>query len=185
MKNLSEKSWREFVIKDIFNIYTGASIPQKDLVCGMTPRITASEHVNGVIGCFTKIENRNYRELTNFISISFLGGVFYHPYTASLDMKIHAVTIPNIQLNRYIGLFLVSALRRSVCYATYGNQISSSDLPKKKILLPVDSLGNPDYPYMEDYMKQKEQQILKPTIEKLCKRLTVNDVLKVVGGVNP
>lgn len=182
MKDFKNRSWGEFVIKDIFNIYTGAYIPQKELVCGMTPRITASEQDNGIIGCYAKQGHKNYRELTNFISISFLGGVFYHPYTASLDMKIHAVTIPNIQLNRYIGLFLVSALRRSVCYATYGNQLSSSDLPKKKILLPVNSLGNPDYHYMEDYMKKKEEQILKPTIEKLHKQLLNSDVVNSLRG---
>ena len=33
---------------------------------------------------------------------------------------------------------------------------------------------------MEDYMKAKEQQILKPTIEKLCKYLIINEI--ITGG---
>jgi len=178
MKDLREKTWGEFVIQDIFSIYTGASIPQKELTQGGTPRITASEHVNGVIGCFAKVTHKNYRELTNFISISFLGGVFYHPYTASLDMKIHAIIIPNIELNRYIGLFLVAALRRSVCYATYGNQLSSSDLPKKKILLPIDSFGNPDYGYMENYMRLHEKKLLEEYMQTIDNKRDTN-----IGGV--
>lgn len=177
MKDLREKAWGEFVIQDIFSIFTGASIPQKELTQGSTPRITASEHVNGVIGCFAKAAHKNYRELTNFISISFLGGVFYHPYTASLDMKIHAIRIPNIELNRYIGLFLVAALRRSVCYATYGNQLSSSDLPKKKILLPMDSFGNPDYGYMESYMRLHEKKLLKMYVQIIDNKNNAN-----IGG---
>ena len=167
MKELNQTKWTEYVIKDIFNIYTGASIPQKELVQGNTPRITASENDNGVIGCFSNSSSKNYRELTNFISISFLGGVFYHPYTASLDMKIHAITIPNLKLNRYIGTFLVAALRRSVSYASYGNQLSSTDLPKKKILLPMDAYGKPDYQYMESYMKKKEDKLLKEYMQQL------------------
>ncbi len=162
MKDFNQTKWSEYVIKDIFKIHTGASIPQKELIQGNTPRITASENDNGVIGCFSNSSNKNYRELSNFISISFLGGVFYHPYTASLDMKIHAITIPNFKLNRYIGTFLVAALRRSVSYASYGNQLSSTDLPKKKILLPMDAYGNPDYEFMENYMREieKKQYIL-------------------------
>ena len=50
-------------------------------------------------------------------------------------------------------------------------------LKRQRILLPVDTNNNPDWAFMEAYMKQKEQQILKPTIEKLCKRLIINDIL--------
>ena len=45
-------------------------------------------------------------------------------------------------------------------------------------MLPLDETGFvPDWQFMEEYMKQKEQNILKPTIDKLCKQLIINNIL--------
>lgn len=47
-------------------------------------------------------------------------------------------------------------------------------------MLPLNKEATaPDWQFMEDYMKQKEQQILKPTIDKLCKQLITNNI---IGG---
>lgn len=54
---------------------------------------------------------------------------------------------------------------------------------KSKLKLPVKSGGTPDWDFMEAYMQQKEQQLLKPTIEKLCKRLISKKLTNVNGGV--
>ena len=43
---------------------------------------------------------------------------------------------------------------------SYGDQLSSTDLPKKKILLPIDEKGEPNYIYMESYMKSLEYEKL-------------------------
>lgn len=53
---------------------------------------------------------------------------------------------------------------------------------KSKLKLPVKSGGTPDWDFMEAYMQQKEQQLLKPTIEKLCKRLISKKLTNVNGG---
>lgn len=160
MSSLNEQKYKTFVIGDIFSIFTGSLLPRGELKSGTVPRITASEINNGVAGTFAPSAHKNYRTLTNFISISFLGGVFYHPYTASLDMKIHAVQIPEYPLNRHLGIFLVSALRRAVSNFSYGDQLSSTDLPKKKVLLPADNNGNPDWQFMTEYMKMHEKKLI-------------------------
>lgn len=165
IKQLKEQTnkkveWKEFKIGDVFEINTGSLLPKTELKDGSIARITATDNNNGIIGFYKKSNHKNYRELTNFISVSFLGSVFYHPYTASLDMKIHAVQVPNLELNRFIGEFLVLCLKRTASYSSYGNQLSSSDLPKKKILLPINTKGNPDFEYMENYIKRIEQEKL-------------------------
>lgn len=175
---LINKEWKEFRCNDVFNIYTGASIPVKDLIQGEIPRVTASETNNGIIGYYEKMNVKNYRELNNFISISFLGGVFYHPYTASLDMKIHAVKLPNRELTKELGMFLVRVIKQTVCRFSYGDQLSSTDLPRQKILLPVDDNGNPDFDFMENYVKEKENKM----VEKYVKYLKTLD--KLGGGNN-
>ena len=53
---------------------------------------------------------------------------------------------------------------------------------KSKLKLPVKSGGAPDWDFMEAYMRQKEQQLLKPTIERLCKRLIEKELINVNGG---
>ena len=158
---LANREWKAFKIGDFFSISTGALLPKEVLKKGKNARLTATDNNNGVFDFYEKMEHKNYREVSNFISVSFLGSVFYHPYSASLDMKIHAVQIPNIELNRYIAGFLVFCFKRMASNYSYGDQLSSTDLPKKKILLPVNSKGEPDYAFMENYMRQKETELLK------------------------
>ena len=157
---LSEKEWREFKIgdKDIFIVKTGAQVPKQNLKKGNTPRISATENNNGITDFHSFNTHKNYREIENFISISFLGSVFYHTYKASLDMKIHSIQLKQTKLNRYIAEFMIIALRRMASIYSYGNQLSSTDILNKKIFLPVTTDNTPDYTYMENYMKVKEQE---------------------------
>jgi len=64
----------------------------------------------------------------------------------------------------------------------YGYKMGTGRLKRQRILLPVDINNNPDWAFMEAYMKQKEQEILKPTIDRLCKQLITNNILG--GGVD-
>ncbi len=162
MFDLSEKTWSEFFIKDLFiteiyknklQIPTGAYINKKNLQGGLIPRITVTSQNNG-IDSFCISNNKNFRTFTNFISVSFLGTIFYHPYTASIDMKVHCLQLKDRALNQYLSLFLISEIKKSIENASYGNQLSSTDLPNKKIMLPVDNNGDPDYEYMEKYIEK-------------------------------
>lgn len=157
MKN--KENWKVFRIDSIFDMFTGASISQDKFNVGSIPRITATDTNNG-IGLFTeRLEDRNYRSFQNFISISFLGSVFYHNYEASLDMKIHGLKIKNRELNSNLAQFIIVCLKNSLPKVNYGNQLSSKDLLTKSILLPVDKNGTPDWTFMEEYVQVKSNQI--------------------------
>ena len=168
---LKNREWKAFQINQLFNINTGSLIPSKELKKGNTARITAKDTNNGIINFYQKNSHKNYRELQNFISVSFLGSCFYHPYLASLDMKIHAIQLKSNTLNKHIGQFIVFCIRRAVNRFSYGDQLSSSDLPKQKILLPITDKGQPDYAFMEAYIRQKEQEKLKEYQAYITKRL--------------
>lgn len=154
--DLKNIQWGEFEIGKIFEVFTGNLLARELLKEGSIPRITATNNHNGIYGFYQRVNHKNYRELTNFISISFLGSVFFHSYTASLDMKIHAIQIPKKDLNKDLAEFIVFCLKRTFSVFSYGDQLSSSDLPKKKILLPINSKGEPDFSFMEQFMRQKE-----------------------------
>jgi len=166
MKKIDTQQWREFRVGDLFEtvkngkqVPTGASIPKEMLrEKGLTPRITVSGVNNGIIGFFDYIgePTENYRVYSNFISVSFLGTVFYHCNEASLDMKVHCLKPLNIILNKYTGQFLVSAIKSSLRQISYADQISSTVLSDLTIKLPASSNNQPDWMFMEKYMQKIE-----------------------------
>ncbi len=166
MFKLGDRNWKPFSIKDIFvtetngkklQVPTGAYIHRDNLACGNTPRITVTSLNNG-IDSFCKSKHNNYRTFKNFISVSFLGTIFYHPYSASIDMKVHCLQLKDKSLNRYLSEFLITEIRNAIVNASYGNQLSSTDLPHIKIILPVDKKGDPDYDFMEQFIKEREEK---------------------------
>ncbi len=181
--NLTNREWREFKINEVFIVSTGSLVPKENLKKGEIPRLTATDNQNGIYDFYEKIEHKNYREVSNFISVSFLGSVFYHPYTASLDMKIHALQISDLPLNKYVAGFLVFCFKRMASNYSYGDQLSSSDLPKKKILLPITKKGNPDYEFMETFMKKKEEDSLRKYKKFVSKRINEIKNFKEVESI--
>ncbi len=173
MKEIDIKQWHQFKISDIFEteivgkklqVPTGSYIAKKDLVDGNIPRITVSGVNNGITGYYSdEIENADYRIFENFISVSFLGTVFYQKGQASLDMKVHCLKPKNVNLNNYIAWFLVSVIRKVITYSTYNDQLSSTVLPNLIITLPskLNEKGEykPDWQCMEDYIKSIEKKV--------------------------
>lgn len=161
VEKLEEKNWKTFKIKEIFETFkgsnglqthTGAYVPKKKLKEGNMPRITVRDTNNGVDG-FYNSNDKNYRVFENFISVSFLGSVFYHQYKASLDMKVHALILKDHDMNKYIAEFLKVMIKMNTQHSSYGNQLSSTDLPNMRILLPIDEDEKPDWEYMERFSK--------------------------------
>lgn len=166
MLNLNDREWKAFSIKDIFitekkkkiQVPTGAYVNKNALSKGKTPRITVTSFNNGVDGYYTSTD-KNYRTFNNFISVSFLGTIFYHPYKASIDMKVHCLKLINRELNKYISKFLITEIKQGISNASYGDQLSSTDMPNKLIMLPITDDGEPDYDFMEQYIKEREDKL--------------------------
>lgn len=163
---LDSVEWKTFKIKHIFEtfrgtnglqVHTGSYIKKNEFKESIIPRITVKETSNG-IDSYVFSENKGFRVFENFISVSFLGGVFYHPYEASIDMKVHALIPIDVKLNKYNAQFLMNSIKNNIKYSSYGNQLSSTDLPRIQILLPIDSKGNPNWKFMEDYIKQEMRE---------------------------
>lgn len=168
MGKIDTSGWKEFRIKDLFEtqkkgnklqVPTGASVPVQDLLeDGATPRITVTGSNNGIFGFYDYCGKNiaDYRVFNNFVSVSFLGTVFYQEGDATLDMKVHCLKPKGITLNKYTGRFLVGAIRASLRESTYSDQISSSILPEMSIKLPTTPDGAPDWAY---YMANLEAKV--------------------------
>lgn len=167
MKRVDTTYWKPFPISKLFvtekngkQVPTGANIPKLELKeKGRTPRITVTGINNGVFGYFDYTGGKpgNYRVYENFISVSFLGTVFYQARESSLDMKVHCLKPLNHNLNEYTGEFLVAAIKAALKNYKYSDQLSSTVLPALELTLPsIDGL--PDWQYMEEYMRKIEQR---------------------------
>lgn len=159
---LEEKEWKPFNISGLFKttkrnskIYmpTGTLIDVDLIKEGKIPRIRVTAMNNGINGITKRINSQNFRTFKNFVSVSFLGSAFYHPYEASLDMKVHCLQFINHKMTVFLGMFIAVAMKQNVIGTNYGNQLSSEDLAKKMLLLPTTDFGDPDYAYMEQYSK--------------------------------
>ena len=171
MLSLNNREWKAFAIKDIFvtlnsgkQVPTGAYIEKKYLHNGNTPRVTVTSTTNGIDN-FWQTCHKNNREFENFISVNFLGDAFYQPYKASLDMKVHCLQLKDKPLNKDLALFLCSMLLNNTKNSNYGNQLSSTDIVDKKILLPIDSSNKPDYAFMEQFIAERESAKRKEYLE--------------------
>lgn len=129
---------------------------------GEIPRISAKSDNNGIIGYFDTKNLANARHFENFITVNFFGtdgGIFYHPYVASVEMKVHTLKIPDIEFNLRTGNFIASALKQSFKGFGYGNQLSSTKLKNLdfKIQLPIKN-GKIDFDFMESFIVELEAE---------------------------
>lgn len=173
-------TWGEFKVGELFETngkktFTGASVNKTKLSDGQTPRITVTEKNNGIYGFYNDIDDANYRIYDKFISVSFLGTVFWHNYRASVDMKVHVLNkIKNIDWSDNIALFLITSIKKGISKFSYSDQLSASKLYELEIKLPLKQGTNPsdysqddiDWDYMESFMSCV-QEVAKERLDNL------------------
>lgn len=202
MNKLDDREWKEFDFCKIFEIKKG--FYNKKPPCpkdGNIPFIGASDSNNGFTGFTTfplieanskigygknepiekKIFSGNAICVTNNGSV---GYAYYQKHRFTCTHDVNPLYLKHHKLNRHIAMFLICCIEQQrVCFA-YARQWRPKRMVKSKLKLPVKSGGAPDWDFMEAYMRQKEQQLLKPTIERLCKRLIEKELINVNGGGN-
>ncbi len=167
-------TWQSFKLGDLFEIYTGSLLSQEDLAKGDIVRISVKSDNNGVYGHFDTLKNKKARHFENFISVNFFGNCFYHPYLASVEMKVHVLKLKNRTLTKRIGLFLANQLNK--CFYgqfTYGTQLSSSKLKHNnfKIQLPLkptaktQTLDDVDFHFMRTLINALMKQAIQGVVE--------------------
>jgi hypothetical protein len=202
MMDLKNIQWAEFMFIDIFEIkngfYNKKPIPSVD---GKIPFIGATQNNNGITEFYTfddiesnskigygkneeiskKIFNGNAIAVTNNGSVGF---AYYqkHDFTCSHD--VNPLYLKNYELNEYIAKFLISAIEmQRVCFE-YARKWRPKRMVKSKILLPVNSNGEPNYPLMEQYIKQKEQSKFGKIEKHISKKIEQVNIFKKVEPLN-
>lgn len=151
---LDETKWKEYYIDDIFTVRAGKRLTKADMDCGSIPFIGATDSNNGITGW---IATPNSSFDRNVLGVNYNGSVvenFYHAYGCVFSDDVKRLHLKNHRDNKYILLFLKTAILQQKSKYTYGYKFNGQRMERQKILLPIREQGEPDYDYMEQYGKQ-------------------------------
>ena len=144
---LNTDEWKWFLLKDLFQLKRGKRLTEYDREKGDIPFVTAGVGNNGV----SEYISNEVELYKNAITIDMFGCAFYRNYTFACDDNILVLT--NDNLNYSSGLFIASIIDRDKYKFAYGRQYRQKSFNKHVIKLPVTPSGEPDWQFMEDYIK--------------------------------
>ncbi len=185
MITFEKKQWSEFRLTQFFRCEKGNQNNMAILTHGTIPLVSAKKCDNGY-KCFVS-ENGKKLFQQDILTINNDGDggagiAYYQPATMALDSHVTAL-IPKLKLNRYHLIFVAACITKQRARFGHGYSLNSNRLRSFKFMLPICDVDEtnplPDWEFIETYMRQKEQEILQPTITKLCKRLIFK---QITGG---
>lgn len=156
---LAPENWKEFKIRDIFNIQKGERLTMIDRTLGDTPLLTASSVDNGVSGFIDyEIFKDKKKIFENKITVDMFCNVFYQEFKYFSDDNIHTLLFKNKEnekyyANKYTNLFFITILKQLSKKYGYGRQVRLKRFKEEIINLPIDKENKIDFQFMENYIK--------------------------------
>jgi len=179
---LKSKDWKEFDLKEIFpKIQRGKRLKKADHQKGKVPYVSSTASNNGVDGFIGNSEGvRTFSDCLSLANSGSVGSCFYQPY--KFVASDHVTKLENPKFNKYVYLFLSSVVSRISEKYSFNREINDTRIKKEKILLPVNKDDNPDFDFMEKFMRDKESKLVAKYKNYIS--LNIND-LNHGGGVIP
>lgn len=150
---MNTDTWKWFSYGEIFDIHTfkGTNILNSNE--GEVPFVSASSTNNGIV----TYVNNEAKESRNKITVARNGSVcsaFYQSkdFCASPD-DIRIFELKGKELNKYIAIFLCTLIEKEKYRYAYGRKFGTKRMLQQTIKLPVDNNNNPDWEWIENYMK--------------------------------
>lgn len=145
------KITKEFILSDIFKCETTKHTILQDTVQGKTPFVSRSTLNNGVDSYVNSDDELLIRG--GCITIGAEGRkAFYQPNDFIAGVKVY--TLRNDNLNYYNAMYICTILNKNIYKYSYGRARVLSSIKLEKINLPYDEqTDNPDWKYMEEYIK--------------------------------
>lgn len=152
--SLNDRVWKQFKVKKLFDVYSGADLPKYSRKEGNIPFVGSSSKRNGITDWIDNSANK-IKYSKNSIGVNRNGSVgytFYHPYLAYFSGDTRFLKLKNQKLTPQLGLFLSTAISQQKKQFGYGFKLGSERLKNLQINLPVNHNGNPDWQFMEEYI---------------------------------
>lgn len=161
VESLDNKEWKTFCIEDVFSVNSGVRLTKDNQKNGNRPFIGSTDSNNGITEF---VSNTNESLDRNVLGVNYNGSVvenFYHPYEAVFSDDVKRLHLKNYDDNKFVYLFIKSAILQQKVKYQYGYKFNGERMKRQSIMLPINSEGEPDYVFMESYMKRKEMEMLK------------------------
>lgn len=156
-RTLSERKWEMFSVKEIIDdIHNGKSYNASDLVVSDTedyiPYVTRTDENNGISLC---VEEKEYVGIERAKAITIgdtTSTIFYQQ--SNFITGPHIIVIRAKWFNIYTASFLIALLNmEKYRYPVFGRAFSKELIQDTLLPLPVNGIGEPDFEFMEEYIK--------------------------------
>lgn len=154
---LSDRKWDYFTLDDIVSsIHNGKSYNASDLVVSDSEEyvsyVTRTDENNGV-SMYVQALDYQGLEKANAITIGdTTATIFFQEH--EFITGPHIIVIRADWLNVYTANFIITILNQEKYrYPVFGRAFTKDLIKHTKVYLPMDKDGNPDYQFMEDYIK--------------------------------
>ncbi|MBP3574590.1 MAG: restriction endonuclease subunit S, partial [Prevotella sp.] len=156
----SEGGTKKFKIGELFTSANGDFDIQKTHLNGRgVDVISSGESNNGVIGK-TDVLARIF--LANTLTVDMFGNSYYHqrPYKIVTHARVFSL-MPiegKFLMSERIGLFLIAKFRFFKQMFSYNNMCSWEKIRQLTIEMPVDKYGDIDFAYIEERVRELEEE---------------------------
>jgi len=150
---LNKKNWKSFLFTEIFEeIIRGKRLKKGDQKFGNIPYISSTAKNNGIDNFISN--SKNTKQFEYCISIANSGSVgasFFHNY--KFIASDHITILKNAKMNKYSYLFISTIAKRLSDKYNFNRELNDKRISRERILLPVNDNNDPDYYYMEQFIK--------------------------------
>lgn len=150
--DLNMSNWKAFLYESLFIITGTKTTPPlvlKDISKGNYPYVTTQATNNGVENFYDK-----YTEIGNVLTIdsAVIGYCSYQKDNFLASDHVEKL-IPKFNMNQYIAMFLTTLINLEQYRYNYGRKCNQHRLKRAVIKLPTTLKGEPDWQFMESYIK--------------------------------
>lgn len=151
---VEEKEWKATKLEDIFEIKPGVRLTSSSMHPGNRPFIGASDSNNGITNF---VSNTNKSLDKNVLGVNYNGSVvenFYHSYECIFSDDVKRFHLKKWNNNKFSLLFMKTLILQQKNKFLYAYKFNEKRMKSQNIILPTTPSGEPDYLYMENYIKE-------------------------------
>jgi hypothetical protein len=150
--SLNTENWQWFKISALFNVYSSQEENAVDRLEGNTPYISSTQFSNGISKYVDDVPSFPMNTITVARNGS-IGSAFYQPVPFCASPDDVRIFEPKFELNKYIAIFLITIIEKEKFRYEYGRKFGTKRMNDTKVKLPTTPEGNPDWQFMESYVK--------------------------------
>ena len=155
-QSLENRKWKNFKIKELFNIYTGKDLIINKIKNGNIPVVSHSLENNGIVAYTALICDRKKFNFKKTISLADRGNfkAFVQKNDFYIGTRVKALELKLDNVPYFSLIFISNEINKQSCKFSYGHN-ACDNIKDLQIILPATQQNQPDYEFMENYIKNK------------------------------